>query len=94
MPRNNTLSTYRTTWVDNGDQGNVTYINTEIVRWDDDQVTLNSGGWETVTTKRKMNQAARQFAKRFSVFQHDFVWYVEDREGNVQKFYDGMTVAA
>jgi len=94
MPSNNKLSTYRTTWHDDGERGGVTYINTEIVRWDGDQVTLNSGGWETVTTKRKMNQAAQQFAKRYGVFQRDYVWYVEDREGNVQKFYDGMTIAA
>ncbi len=94
MPSNNKLSSYRTAWHENGTRGGVIYINTEIVRWDGNQVTLNSGGWTSVTTKRKMNQAAKQFAKRYEVFQSDYVWYVRDREGNVQKFYDGITIAA
>ncbi len=94
MPRMDKLSSYRTAWHENGDQGGVVYRNTEIVRWDGDTVTLSSGGWASVATRHKMNQAAKQFAKRYEVFQREYVWYVKDREGNVQKFHDGITVAA
>ena len=94
MPRMDKLSNYRTTWHNNGDQGGVTYVDTEIVKWAGKTVTLDSGGWETVTTKRKMNQAARQFGLHYGVFQKDFDWYVEDSQGRVQRFYDGITVQA
>lgn len=87
----NRLSNYRTTWHDDGNKGGVTYVNTEIVRWVDDVITLNSGGWETVTTKRKMNQAAQQFALGFSVFQKDYYWFVELPGGEVVDFFDGIT---
>jgi hypothetical protein len=85
------LSTYRTTWHDKGDIGGVTYINTEIVRWVNNTITLNSDGWETVTTKRKMNQASRQFALGFSVYQLDHKWYVNLPSGETVDYRDGIS---
>ena len=90
MPRMDKLSTYRTTWFDNGDHGGVTYIQTNIVYWRDGFVTLDSGGWETVTTKRKMNQASRQFGLGFSVYQRDYIWFVDTPDETGIKFYDGI----
>lgn len=77
MPSNNKLSTYRTTWEHEANRGSVTYVKTRIVAWEGDIVTLNSGGWQTVTTKRKMLQAANQFALRFCVFQRKGEWFVD-----------------
>lgn len=104
MARTDKLSTYRTTWHHNGDAGGVTYVSTEIVRWNGSSVTLNSGGWQTVTTKRKMNQAANQFCLRFGVHQKAGEWFVDVRNprdvfeatGNYWQglkipFRDGMT---
>jgi len=79
MARSDKLSTYRTTWEREGNRGSVTYVRTRIVAWEGDIVTLNSGGWQTVTTKRKMNQAANQFALRFCVFQRKGEWFVDVR---------------
>jgi hypothetical protein len=77
MPRNDKLSNYRTTWHSTTTGGAVTYISTEIVRWDADRtVTLNSGGWHTVTTKRKMVQASCQFNLGYTVYQHKGDWFV------------------
>ena len=76
MPRMDKLSTYRTTWTTDARGGCVTYISTTIVNWDCDTVTLNSGGWQTVTTKRKMTQAAHQFGLGFTVFQRKGEWFV------------------
>jgi len=90
MPRIDKLSTYRTTWFDNGSHGGVTYIQTNIVSWCDGYITLDSGGWETVTTKRKMNQASNQFALGYSVFQRNHKWYVEKPCGETVEFQDGM----
>lgn len=94
MPHMHKLSTYRTAWADNGDTGSVIYASTEIVSWRNGQITLRSGGWETVTTKRKMNQAASQFALGFDVFQRNHKWFVGLPSGEVVDFHDGMTFSA
>jgi hypothetical protein len=46
----------------------------------DGTITLNTGGWRTVTTKLRMNQAARQFHLGYRVCQKDFNWYVESTD--------------
>ena len=60
-------------------------------------VTLNSGGWLTVTTKTRMNQAANQFGLDFSVYQKgkdvstdEPSWFVRVGERTLD-FTDGMT---
>lgn len=77
MARTDKLSTYRTTWEHDATRGSVTYVSTRIVAWDGGTVTLNSGGWQTVTTKRKMCQAANQFGLRFCVYQKRGDWFVD-----------------
>lgn len=54
----------------------VSYHNTDVVKWDDKQIILNTGGWNTNTTKTRMNQAANQFDLGYQVYQKDFAWYV------------------
>lgn len=76
MPRMDKLSPYRTTWTEDARGGCVTYISTTIVQWNADTVTLDSGGWHTVTTKRKMTQASHQFGLGFTVFQRNGDWFV------------------
>ena len=94
MPRMDKLSNYKTIWFDNGDHGGVTYQQTNIIAWNGGKITLRSGGWETVTTKRKMNQAARQFALGYSVWQKNYKWFVDLPNGETVEFVDGMTFDA
>jgi hypothetical protein len=92
MSRMNKLSSYRTTIRGNDNGGlEVVYVSTPIVTLEGDTVTLNSGGWETVTTKRKMNQASNQFGLGFGVFQKEWVWFVDLPNGETVKFVDGMS---
>ena len=91
MPRMDKLSNYATTWWNKDSSGGVTYHQTQIVAWNDNKVTLNTDGWETVTTKRKMNQASNKFALRFDVWQENFEWFVNLPNGEVVKYYDGIT---
>ena len=87
----NKLSNYKTAWTEDGyGIGSVIYTNTAIVAWDQDNITLKSGGWETVTTKRKMNQSSHQFNLNFSVYQKDYTWYVVMPDGDTVLFTDGM----
>jgi hypothetical protein len=56
----------------------VTYHNTVIVEVaPNGDITLNSGGWWTQTTKTRMNQAASQFDLGYHVYQEDSQWYVK-----------------
>ena len=91
MPQMHKLSTYRTTVVEDGDVLAVTYVSTAIVKRDGNRITLNSGGWKSVTTKRKMNQAASQFALGYGVYQKCGKWFVILPTGNHVPFHDGMT---
>ena len=92
MPRMDKLSSYKTTIsaTDDGRQ-QVIYEKTPIVVWDDKTITLRSDGWETVTTKRKMNQASNQFKLGFGVRQQNFRWFVDLPNGGLALFEDGMT---
>jgi hypothetical protein len=76
MSRMDKLSSYRTMWIGDNDHGCVHYVRTNIVEWDDNTITLRTGGWRTVTTKRKMNQASRQFGLGYGVHQRKGEWYV------------------
>lgn len=71
----------------------VRYHSTEIVNVRDGSITLRSGGWESVTTKQRMNQAAREFDLGFAVFQADYRWYVMI-DGSKHHFRDGMSFRA
>jgi len=90
----NRLSTYKTTWFDDNGTGSVVYHKTPIVSWVDGKITLRSGGWESVTTKRKMNQASHQFDLGYSVYQKNKTWFVTMPDGDTVLFTDGMTFNA
>ena len=85
------LSSYKTTWFNDGSHGGVTYQQTNIVSWNKGKITLRSGGWETVTTKKKINQASIQFCLGFSVWQKNYAWFVDLPSGDTVPFVDGMT---
>lgn len=59
------------------DRTTVTYHGTPVVQiFTDGTIKLDTGGYRTVTTKRRMNQAAREFNLPYSVWQKDYEWYV------------------
>lgn len=49
---------------------------TSIVKWDDKLIILDTGGWWTPLTKKKMNQTSRNFNLGFVVYQEGQRWYV------------------
>ena len=54
----------------------VRHHSTDVVVVKNGEVSLNTGGWKTETTKRRMNQAANQFGLPYHVFRKDSAWYV------------------
>ncbi len=78
------------TWVFlDGGKTCIQYHYTVVVDFDEKTIKLNSGGWRTVTTKTRMNQASNQYGLGFIVFQEDFTWFVE-YNGQIIPFQDGM----
>lgn len=71
------------------------YHNTCVVCWNVDSgvinLILNSGGYRTVTTKRRMNEVSRCFDLGYSVFQKDHEWYVT-YNGKTVPFVDDMQI--
>lgn len=65
----------------------VYYQGTAVVTYNPNgTVTLRSGGWETATTKQRINDFSP-----FSVYQRDYTWYVATSAG-VVRFYNGITL--
>lgn len=89
MPRMSKLSSYKTTIAHDEGFTKVTYHSTVIVKWNSREIVLNSGGWKTVTTLRKMRQAATQFNLGYSIYCKQGEWTVE-YGGKTVLFQDGM----
>lgn len=63
---------------------------TRIITWEaDGTIKLNSGGWRTVTTKKRMNDYTP-----FTVYQKDHEWYVCRWGVHDIPFEDGMVLKA
>ncbi len=63
---------------------------TDILTFKGDTITLNSGGYQTVTTARRMNE---YLPGGWRVFQKAWTWYIEDAKNKViVPFKDGITV--
>ena len=69
----------------------IKYHDTEVVVFSAGAILLDSGGYKTVTTKRRMNQASDQFDLGFQVYQQKKEWFV-DFNGQCVRFSDGMVL--
>ena len=74
----------------------------QIATIDDDSMTIYDGGWQSVTTKSRLNALCDYFCVAGEgVFQKDFVWYVRKFVGqagqskvfNVDDFKNGYVFA-
>ena len=83
------IGNHKTSVINNNSITSVCYHNTEVVKITDDEIILDTGGWYTATTKRRMNQASLQYNLGFAVYQVNFSWYV-DYKGDTIPFEDGL----
>jgi hypothetical protein len=63
-----------------------------IAKVGDDFVTVFDGGWQSTTTKSRLNAIINEFCNAFTdgIFQKDFAWYVRDNKV-VNDFVNGYT---
>ncbi len=72
------------------DQVAVKYHGTNIIRIDrENVVTLNTGTWETNTTKDRLNQFLR--CRDAYIFQKKGVWYIKNSQETIE-YKDGMQI--
>ena len=57
------------------------------------ELSLYDGGWQSNTTKSRLNALCYELATGFSVFQKNWDWYVSDFQGKtVKDFTNGITL--
>ena len=69
---------------DNGLESTVYLHGNHIATYFHDKRTLQifDGGWQSVTTKSRLNALCSEFKPAFGVFQKNWTWYVSDRLNN------------
>ena len=51
-----------------------------------DTLQISDAGWQTVTTKSRLNALLNEFAEGCYLFQRNFDWFLGDADGNVIPF--------
>jgi hypothetical protein len=70
----------------------VKYHRTDIIKIDQDNtVILNTNGWETTTTKDRLNQFLR--CRGYHIFQKKGIWYLSGKEDTF-KYEDGVRITS
>ena len=56
-------------------------------------LTLFDGGWQSNTTKSRLNALLDEFIPSMGIFQKNWTWFLSDRlDGSAVPFVSGMTV--
>ena len=57
------------------------------------KLTIKDGGWQSVTTKSRLNALLDEFVPSVGIFQKNWTWFLSERlDGSVVHFISGMTV--
>ena len=56
------------------------------------ELQLFDGGWQSNTTKSRLNALCDEFATGFGVFQKNWDWFISDFSGDKKDFIDGIIV--
>lgn len=81
---------------DNGLESTVYLHGNHIATFDHDkrELTIFDGGWQSNTTKSRLNALCDEFAYGLGVFQKQWQWFVSNRHANtIRPFFSGMVVA-
>ena len=93
MARTNKVGEHKTAIYQSDGYTCIRYHSTEVVKFNDDEIILNSGGWQTKTTKLRMNKVSDAFQLGFRVSQRQGEWFVDyfaNEIGDTYSFNDGM----
>ena len=94
----NDLAKYNnTSAIHDGDTWMVRLHNTNIFKMVEHEsgrvITLDSGGWKTTTTKKRINEAFESIGLPFVLYQDKGEWYIQlGNIGPTVQFSDGMVL--
>ena len=57
-----------------------------------DEITIYDGGWQSVTTKSRLNAILDEVIPGTSVIQRDFTWYIVDVNRQISTFREVNTI--
>ena len=80
---------------DNGLESTVYLHGNHIATYfhDTRELQLFDGGWQSVTTKSRLNALLDEFVPSMGIFQKNWTWFLSDRlDGSAVLFVSGMTV--
>lgn len=80
-----------TTISQHGPNTYVTLHATDVVVFDSESVILRTGGWYTVTTKRRMNEASEHFGLGYRVIQRNHEWSVVFEDGREDQPFGSLS---
>lgn len=78
--------------IEDGEKQIIRLYDTDIIAMDNNEIILNSGGYQTKTTSRWINKYLPQGVR---VYQKDFDWFVEDSRGGdaiTTPFIEGIII--
>ena len=58
----------------------------------DKELSLFDGGWQSVTTKSRLNALCNEFATGFGIFQKNWEWFISDFQNVKKEFVDNTIV--
>ena len=58
----------------------------------DKELALFDGGWQSNTTKSRLNSLCYEFATGFSIFQKNWDWFISDFKNVKKEFVDNTIV--
>lgn len=85
------IGTHRTRIAQDNGSTVVTYHFTQVVSFNNLFIHLRNGGYYTVTTKRRMNEASVVFGLDYRVWQTNHIWHVYYK-GRKYPYRDRMTL--
>ena len=79
---------------DNGLESTVYLHGNHIATYfhDTRELQIFDGGWQSVTTKSRLNALCNEFADGARVIQRNYTWFLSDLGNRVTPFISGMTV--
>ena len=76
---------------ENADQATVYLHGNRIAQVCSEFVAIFDGGWQSNTTKSRLNALIQEFSFKGAIFQKNFNWYVQMFK-TVTPFHDGITL--
>ena len=74
-----TVSNTKVRWSDDQSRTDV-YLHDNLIatiRWDSQDMWIGDAGWQTTTTKSRLNALLQGLGNRARIWQKDFIWHLE-----------------